>query len=489
MFDNDLADFNRFYEDSIKSIELPQRLSKDYKIVDCLKESDIKHILLLEAEDGTRWVLKAYKAEYAALLENEYQILVQMRKKNNCPVPKAKDYWCDEEHAYLLREFIAGGSLYSMYEDGYIRCSETVIRIAMELCAIIEKLHSETPPIIHRDIKPENFIWNKTDERLYLIDCDSARFYKEGKERDTYVLGTPNHAAPEAYGYAQCDVRSDVYGIGKTILCLCCGCTDDKAVDECNIPQGLRKIIRRCIAFSPDERYPQVKAIHHDLQKLYDRKYRKIPSSYKMKYGAGMLVAVLLAFCLGMVFERGLVQTGTKEADTEHTEVSGGQSLAETSDRISIDVSEYREYVERIVTCYYEMDIEGMGEAYDELFAKLYAAEDLQALEWTDVSKLDEIPENYPLRPYPYRLCDPLACYDNILYTKIGNYDYYADLIYGYLDFYLNEDTASQDNPFYQYCNGDAAVQKENYKEALAEVINCALRAIMDQDGLEFLNP
>ena len=182
------------------------------------------------------------------------------------------------------------------------------------------------------------------------------------------------------------------------------------------------------------------------------------------------------------------------ESATEQEEISlasedTDQSLAEAADRVSIDVSGYRAYVDRIVTCYYEMDIEGMGEAYDELFTQLYAAEDLQAFEWTDISKLDEIPENYPYKPYPYRVCDPLACYDNILYTKIGNYDYYAGLIYGYLDFYLNEDTANQDNSFYKYCNGDASAREANYKEAFVEVINCALRAVMDQDGLEFLNP
>lgn len=489
MLDHDFADFSHFYEDSLKSIELPQQLSKDYKIADCLKESEFKNILLIEKEDGTLWVLKIYNVEYAALLENEYHILVQITGQKNCAFPKVKDYWQDEEHAYLLREYVAGVSLYSMFEDGDIKSDGKVVRIAMELCAITETLHSQIPPIIHRDIKPENFIWNPKEERLYLIDCDSARFYKEGKNRDTFVLGTPTHAAPEAYGYAQCDMRSDVFGIGKTILYLCCGRTEDKAVEECDIPRGLQKIIQRCIAFSPDERYPKVKAIYQDLWKLYERKYREIPSAYKMKYGARMFAATLLAFCLGIVFGRGFVQTGTKEADIEHTEVSGGQSLAEESDRISIDVSAYRVYVDRIVTCYYELDIEGMGEAYDELFTALYAAEDLQALEWTDVSKLDGIPENYPFRPYPYRLCDPLACYDNILYTKVGNYEYYAGLIYGYLDCYLNEDTASQDNSFYQYCNGDAAVQEANYKEALAEVINCALRATMDQDGLEFLNP
>lgn len=505
MNEKDLEDFNRSYEDTIKSIKLPQRLVDDYKIADCLRESEIKNILLLEKEDGTLWILKVYAAEYTLLLENEYQIIKQLGKLHHCPVPKPKDFWHDEKHAYLLREYIAGESLYSMYEEGENGRCETIYQLAMELCSVIEKLHDANPPIIHRDIKPENFIWNKKEERLYLIDCDSARFYKEGQERDTFFLGTPTHAAPEAYGYAQCDVRSDVFGIGKTLLYLCCGRTDDKAVVECDIPQGLLGIIKKCIAFSPADRYSKVKYIYRDLSKLYDRKYKGSSASHKMKYRAAMLAAVLFAFSLGIVFDRSVlirnsrvVQTGTQGADsepaTDQEEISvnsedTGPSLAEASDRVSIEVSGYRAYVDRIVTCYYGMDLEGMGEAYDELFTELYAAEDLQALEWTDVSKLDEIPENYPYKPYPYRVCDPLACYDHILSTKIGHYEDYAGSIYGFLDYSLNEDNGMTNLPFYQYCNGDASDRETNYKEAFVEVINCALRGVMDQDGLEFLNP
>lgn len=36
---------------------------------------------------------------------------------------------------------------------------------------------------------------------------------------------------------------------------------------------------------------------------------------------------------------------------------------------------------------------------------------------------------------------------------------------------------------------GDARTREENYQEALVEVISCAVRGVMDQDGLEFLNP
>ena len=42
--------------------------------------------------------------------------------------------------------------------------------------------------------------------------------------------------------------------------------------------------------------------------------------------------------------------------------------------------------------------------------------------------------------------------------------------------------------PFYQYCNGTKEAREENYREALVEVINSALRGVMDQDQLEVLS-
>lgn len=499
--ENDIADFNRVYEDALKPLKLPQKLRKDYRIVDCLKESDLKNIYLLQAQDGTLVVLKQYHAPYTALLQNEYRINEQLERCKRCSVPKNIDYWTDENHAFLLREYIAGESLLSLYEDGYFDSDRTVLQMSIELCKIIEALHSEKPPIIHRDIKPENFIWNSKEEKLYLVDCDSARFYKDGQERDTLFLGTPTHAAPEAYGYAQCDVRSDVFGIGKTMLYMCCGRTDDRAVKECVISKDLHRIIKKCTAFSPQERYSQVRLIHRDLRKLYEQKYPTTTVVFKAKYAAGMLAAVLVAFSFGIAVDRSVsrVETGAdqpsdvvvsdapsaEESDTSL--ISSGESLAESADRIVFDVSGYREEVDEILTCYYELDMDGMGAAYDRLFTKLYAAEDLKALEWTDISKMEEIPEKYYERPWIYRVCDPLACYDGILYTKIGHFSDYAGAIYGYMDFNLNDNTKYPDFDLYRYCNGDAAVREETYKESLIEVINCGLRGVIDQDGLEVL--
>ena len=487
MSEKDIKDFNSSYEKEIQSIKLPERLWQDYRITDCLKESEIKKIYLLESAEKSYYVLKIFQIEYSSLLENEYHVMQQLYEVKNCPVPEPADFWTDENHAYFLRKYIDGSSLFSLYESGYFKKDETIIKMSMELCRIIEMLHGEKPPIIHRDVKPENFIWNKKEEKLYLIDCDSARYYKEGQERDTFFLGTPEHAAPEAYGYAQCDVRSDVYGIGKTILYMCCGRTDDEAVKAGSVSRGLQKIIKKCVAFAPEERYPKVRQIYRELQKLHEQNSQDVAGSWKLKYVLRMLVVSLVTFALGIVVDRIVFRLDGMSHYAEKN-LEDGESLAESVDKVTINVAGYQDDVDRIVTCYYEMNLEGMGKAYDELFTRLYDASDLNALEWTDTSKLEEVPDNYSHRPYPYRVCDSLACYDRLLYLKIGNFQEYSGAIYGYLEFWLNEETANPDMPFYQYCNGTKEAREENYREALVEVINCVLRGVMDQDGMEFVS-
>lgn len=503
-------DFDEHYAVELKAIDLPEKLAGSYEVVDCLKESEKKTIYQLADKDGQNYILKIYDIRYAVLAENETRIVKQLEEIGDVSIPSVIDSWKDAQKVYILRDYIEGMTLAELYEKGRLQDEDQIIEFSLQICKLISILHRHDPPIIHRDIKPENFIWNKAEDRLYLIDCDSARLYKEGRERDTIVLGTPTHAAPEAYGYTQCDMRSDVFGIGKTIQYMCCGQSDDDALEKCEIPKDIHRIIAKCVEFSPKNRYKSVDAVEHDLRSLYENRRKSASSSRRKRYVAILLAGMTTAFVLGNVLGRywsvpgknakdtladGGVETNVHEQPTSATEYEpagteqNGGSLLDSVSQVKINVMGYQDLVDKVVIAYYEMDLDGMGEAYDALFTKLYAAEDLNTLEWTDTSKLDEIPENYPFRPYPYRVCDPLACYDQILKAKIGNYKEYSGIIYGYLDYYLNEDTAHEDNPFYQYCTGSNTQDVQLYKEALVEVINCALRGVMDQDGLEFINP
>ncbi len=488
--DNQL-DFEKTYSNALRSVTLPEKLREDYKIINCLKESESKNIYLLEKPDHSLFILKQYAAGYLPLAQNEYDMLLRMQSINGLPVPQLADYWQEKAHAYILRTYIPGESLKSTYENACKQSDVSVLQYALELCRIITLLHQEVPPIIHRDIKPENFVINAEDGKLYLIDCDSARVYKNGQEHDTLFVGTPSHVAPETYGYAQSNIQSDVYGLGKTLLYMCCGRSDDAAVQDCCLSADFKRIIQKCIAFSPKDRYKSVEAVERELRKVY-RKHASLSRRHSKALTLTFLPAVLLALFAGVFIGTryfSVIPTGGDAgvADTSPgvTETPSDEQTGMPEDRISFDCSAYKESMDQILKCYYEFDLDGMGKAYDELIAQLYAAEDLQAIEWIDISDYDEIPDNWSYRPYIRHLCDSLACYDRLLYTKIGHFSDYSGMLYNYLDFWLNPNTASPDMPVYQYCNQPENITNTNYTEALIEVVKTALRAAIDQDCLE----
>jgi hypothetical protein len=86
----------------------------------------------------------------------------------------------------------------------------------VQICTVLEYLHSRRPPIIFRDMKPSNVMVTNAGV-IKLVDFGIARTYKEDKLQDTIALGSENYAAPEQWGEAQTDARSDIYGLGATL--------------------------------------------------------------------------------------------------------------------------------------------------------------------------------------------------------------------------------------------------------------------------------
>lgn len=130
----------------------------------------------------------------------------------------------------------------------------------MECCQIISILHHEKPPIIHRDIKPENFVWEESSQTLVLIDIDAGRQFTPSKTRDTVFTGTYGNAAPEQFGFGQSDIRTDVYGLGKTFLSLLSG-NESSPESDTDIPglsADLATILQKATSFKPEDRYTTV---------------------------------------------------------------------------------------------------------------------------------------------------------------------------------------------------------------------------------------
>jgi len=186
----------------------------------------VERLSTTETQDGSPpslWALKELRPQTEdsetqqharALFTQEATILSQLDHPN---LPEVIDFFEDQGRAYLVMEFIWGESLEKRISRANSPLLEReVLQWAVQICTVLEYLHSRQPPIIFRDLKPSNVMVTNTGV-VKLVDFGIARTYKEDKLQDTIALGSENYAAPEQWGEAQTDARSDIYGLGATL--------------------------------------------------------------------------------------------------------------------------------------------------------------------------------------------------------------------------------------------------------------------------------
>lgn len=138
--------------------------------------------------------------------------------------------------------------------------TDQVRAIIADVCAAAGALHARG--IIHRDISPKNVVI--AADGAHLIDLGIARVGDATARHDTTRLGTWGFAAPEQFGFAQTDARSDVYSIGTLAGYMLTG-TDpgeygfDVAVS--NLPWNLSSVIERARSFEPSARFASAREL------------------------------------------------------------------------------------------------------------------------------------------------------------------------------------------------------------------------------------
>ena len=190
-------------------------------------------------------------------------------------LPQIYDQFPEGGHWYLVMDFIEGKTLEDhlrTVKGGYLPV-EAVLRIGIDLCTVLDYLHTCKPPIIFRDLKPDN-IMVTPDGHLYLIDFGIARYFKPGQARDTIAFGSPGYAAPEQYGKAQTTARADIYSLGATLHHLLTG--DDPAqtpfrfaplqLRSQTTPVGLDTLIMQMLEIDERRRPASIASVKHDLQ-------------------------------------------------------------------------------------------------------------------------------------------------------------------------------------------------------------------------------
>lgn len=211
------------------------------------------------------------------IARQEIQMLQNLRHP---AIPQISGVIENENYVCVIQEYIEGKNLNALVDQFGPYPADYVVSLAKQICAFLAYIHSFHPPYIYRDMKPAN-IFLQSNGYIKIIDFGIMRTYKPGKMKDTVALGTRGYAAPEQYGTAQSDPRTDIFGLGVTMYFLLTG--DDprnpnfngmKPIRALNpsIPKGMEYIIEKCTRIDPNQRYQSAGELLKDLENI-----RKLP--------------------------------------------------------------------------------------------------------------------------------------------------------------------------------------------------------------------
>ncbi len=259
-----------------------------YKILHSYE--DIGQYLMMDEISG-ELCLKKYPEHH------EDAVYEYIKEHRSAHIPAVIDYGTDDRGFYVIEEYIKGKTL-DRYLDETEPSEEERNRILHEILDAVEFLHSATPPIIHRDIKCDNILIDKNG-KAYVIDYDAAKIFKSGETKDTEFIGTIGIAAPEQYGFAQSDRRTDIYALGLLIKEMFPGV------------YRYSRVAKKATMFDPKDRYSDLAELKKDLDS--DRYILGFLSRKSLYIAGAVLLGVLLIF--GSIKIIGLIDRTDKSVE------------------------------------------------------------------------------------------------------------------------------------------------------------------------------
>jgi serine/threonine protein kinase len=223
----------------MKREEYIQNILQVYSLVTILSKKNGCEVLRLRNKESKKdLVLRSFPSVLAA-----YEKLQNIRCDH---LPEIYDVLQMDDGQIVLEEYIDGITVAQVMEIEKYR-SAGARKVLLSVCDALSVLHDRG--IIHRDVKPENVMVEKNG-RVVLIDFNASRV-ESVASRDTVIMGTVGYASPEQLGLSQSDARTDIYAAGVLYNVMLTGQHPSISI----APGKAGRIVRKCTAVNPDERY------------------------------------------------------------------------------------------------------------------------------------------------------------------------------------------------------------------------------------------
>jgi serine/threonine-protein kinase len=165
----------------------------------------------------------AVKILHAALADDDaflrrFRAEAQAAAALNHPNIVAVYDWGDDDGApYIVTEYLGGGSLRAVLDQGVRLSQSQVLLVGLEVTRGLDYAHRRG--FVHRDVKPANLLFGD-EGRLRIADFGLARALAEAAwtEPQGAVLGTARYASPEQAQGQPVDGKADVYSLGLVLI-------------------------------------------------------------------------------------------------------------------------------------------------------------------------------------------------------------------------------------------------------------------------------
>lgn len=291
-------------------LEIGSVIDGKYKILSIIGRGGMSIVYLAINEKANKtWAIKEVRKKddnRSEVLQRSFEVEIEMLRKLRHPgLPSIIDIIDQGDNFLIVMDYIEGNTLEKLLREEGAQPQKKVVDWAIQLCDVLEYLHSRKPAIIYRDMKPSN-IMLRSDGSVVLIDFGTAREFKETNASDTTCLGTQGYAAPEQFGgMGQTDARTDIYSLGATMYHLLTGHNPSEPPYEmypittwnANLSTGLEGIITRCTQRNPQDRFQSVQDLQYALIHYRDLDTKMI-QKYRRNMGIflGMSIATVVAF-------------------------------------------------------------------------------------------------------------------------------------------------------------------------------------------------
>ena len=216
---------------------------------------------------GKLHFLKRLKPEYAGDIRYQEALRKEFETGYRLEHPNLVRYLSLDKDDILM-EYVDGETLSQrLTKNPYFKQRKNTDKLVRQLLSVLQYLHSHQ--VLHLDLKPDNILLTHINDDVKLIDLGFCY-------TDTFA-DTQGHtkafAAPEQKAGGVVDVRSDIYAFGKILELL-----PDHSI--------YNKVIARCTAERPEDRYQSVEEILHTIN--HQRRY--------------FLWVAIIVFCAALLF-------------------------------------------------------------------------------------------------------------------------------------------------------------------------------------------